>query len=330
MEKILKFTPKYFGVNECAFSKPAYLMLNLDTRCSYACKKCALTCGRKDIRSKLTLNQQKIIIKQAKELGVKALVIIGNGEPTENFSTMKDVVGYAYRQGIGSIIFTNGSSLDEEQAKFYEQNDATLIFSLDAIDEERYFFLTGSKKFKSVMKNIEYARSIFKSEIVDSKKIVRLGINVTVVNQNVDRLMMLKEFAGDDMFFGANPPMKLGNIKARVIWEKLVGNNLDNLERAAYSMSDAHGPSSIQNNVCMYFFGSIAVDVDGQLMTCGYASQTAGLLGNALDGKAAMLRSFEIKRQAYRMFAAGKIRKPCPVRDNFDEFVERLQRRKRL
>ena len=80
--KTLKGTPPYFS-NSNQLTGFVYLMLTLPFNCNFRCKKCFnidsnnVTLEQKD----LTLSDFKRLVLEAKELGAKAIVIAGEGEP---------------------------------------------------------------------------------------------------------------------------------------------------------------------------------------------------------------------------------------------------------
>lgn len=143
-----------------------YAQINLDTGCSYNCPKCALAdcpaakCSHKDRQdlpiisspsekseTSEPIEQAEIdrLIKQLAELGTKTLVIIGYGEPSENFDDettkfpdykhrIKPVIETAHESGLKTILFTNASNINEEQAIFYRDHGVSLFVSLDSLD----------------------------------------------------------------------------------------------------------------------------------------------------------------------------------------------------
>ncbi|MEK7511953.1 MAG: radical SAM protein [Patescibacteria group bacterium] len=332
--KILKGSPEFFESkekDEKEDKNPIYLMMNLETKCSYRCPKCALPGYRRNMKEPLSLEQRKKLIIKAREIGIKELVIVGAGEPTEHFDeTIKPVIEAAHHEGIGTIMFTTTSHLTREQAEFYRDHDVSIFVSLDSIDSVTYKELTGTGNLEQVLENIQMLKKVFgeTNEQVNGKKVVRLGINVTVVVQNKEQLDAIKKIAGDEMQFIVNFPIKRGKFKSDLVWQRLVGEHYAELQRLAEEKSDTGGHSSIDEGVCSYFNRGVSVDIDGQMLSCGYASETAHALGSVADDKTLddLAKHYREIRQKYVRFSEKIGKKPsCPLRDeDYKVYLEEL------
>ncbi|MDO8524409.1 MAG: radical SAM protein [bacterium] len=322
--KILQGSPKFFKLQGVKKDTPLYLMLNLESGCSYKCVKCALPGYRCNMKDSLTLAQRQRIMSLAHEIGIKSLVVIGRGEPTEYFSLMKPIIETANTYGFVTIMFTNASNLDREQAKFYQSHNVSLIVSLDSINKKTYKELTGNGDLIRVLKNIELLRSAYRKQ----KDFVRLGINVTVTKQNQHELDAIKEFAGDDIFFVANPPIKIGKLQNPSAWKELVGNTYEELNKVAKEKSETSGQSSLEGGICSYFYRGISVDVDGALLSCGYATESS-FLGDATNATAEeLLKHYHRIRKGFKNFLSEIKQEsiPCPLRsDLYHLFLEELR-----
>lgn len=334
LPKVFRLSPEYFKFveqREQNEDTPIYLMMNLETRCGYRCVKCALPGVRRDLRKPLSFEERKEILKKGRSVGIECLVIVGAGEPTENFdSLIQPITGAADELEMGSILFTTASHLTEDQARFFRDHNTSLFVSLDSLDPETYRFLTGRGELKKVLENIQLLRGVYreKQEEKGGRKIIRLGINVTVSKQNKDELERIKEFAGDDMQFIANYPIKRGKLGIDAAWEALVGDQYEVLKQRAEEMSETGGHSSIDEGVCSYFNRGISVDTDGELLSCGYASDTAHHLGNISDNMSTeeILQHYKKLRTQYQKFSSAIGRKPsCPLRDSqYQEYLQLL------
>ncbi|MEW6041117.1 MAG: radical SAM protein [Elusimicrobiota bacterium] len=334
--KVLRGMPEFLESKEGSEQEdkgPLYLMMNLETKCSYRCPKCALPGYRRDMNEPMSLEQRKKLLTKAGELGIKELVVVGAGEPTEHFDDiMKPVIESASQEGLGTIMFTTTSHMNREQAEFYRDHDVTIFVSLDAINPETYKKLTGTGNLEQVLDNIQMLKDVYgqSEEVVNGKKVVRLAINVTVVKQNKDQLDALRELAGDDMQFIANFPIRRGKFKSDKVWEELVGDEYDELQRLAQEKSSTGGHSSIDEGVCSYFNRGISVDVDGQLLSCGYASETAHSLGTVTDESTLdeLKKHYTDIRTRYKQFTEKAGRTPsCPLRDeDYQGFLDELKK----
>ena len=327
--KILVGLPEYHQLASGTTDGLIYLTMNLPTICSYRCLKCALAGSQRAVGPLLSTNERRQIITTAGMAGTKTLVIIGNGEPTENFPMMVETVSAAVENGMNIIFFSTLSHLDEEQAEFFATHDVSIIVSLDSLDEKTYRLLTGNGDLCGVLEKIRRLRTIYDkhpASKVIGKNIVRLGVNTTVCHQNISELSSLRKFCGDDMMFFVNPPMRRGRLQSQQ-WSHLVDNE-EVLQQVAQEFSETGGHSSLVDGVCGYFSHGVSVDVDGEFLTCGYAGETAGLLGNArtatpqtlFDTNGRIQKRFEIHRRC------GNQHIGCPPRDpNLESFIDLLR-----
>lgn len=321
--KILKGSPAYFKIiGQWTEETPTYCMMNLETGCCYNCPKCALDdkgCERVTDPA-LSLNERKRIITLTHQAGAKCLVVIGMGEPTDtqNFKIVRPVIEHANSLGMVTILFTTLYGLTEQQTEFYKKYNVSLYISLDSLSPETYRFLTGNGKLDRIWQNISKLRTLFLPEVIGGQTIVRLGINTTVVRQNVDELEQIQRFAGSDIHFVANAPMHRGRLTHNSNWQELIGNDYNLLADRAHAASETGSHSSAEGGVCSYFLRGIAVDVDGQMLTCGYAAETAVHLPHCSKIQSAndMLAHYRHIQSTYRQFAKSVGRVPsCPLRD---------------
>ncbi len=330
MAKTLVGMPNYYAEEwGVAPDQPLYLMLNLATGCSLRCPKCALPGRmRKSIGPVLGQAERERMMLLAAQAGFKALVIIGAGEPTENFSLLREVVGKASEIGLDTVLFSTAARLDQEQAEFYATHKTTFIVSLDSLVPSKYRQLTGNGNLGQVINNINLLRLHYLMQ--EQGRALRLAINTTVVKQNVDELETIKRFTSD-MLFVANAPIRRGKFAPEKVWREYVGDDKDyeELTRLAAQVSETGSHSSTFRGVCGYFSRGIAIDVDGAVLSCGYASETAGSLGHATD-----LREpkdlLELNRRVqarFQTFSRQVNRVPsCPLRDPEVETFIKLMR----
>ena len=338
--KVLRGMPEFFEMREGkeqmeTDKHPDYLMMNLETNCSYGCDKCALAELNRGKGPSLSLEERKFFLEVANNAGVKELVIIGDGEPTllKNFTKIiKPLFEFAHEKGMGTVMFTTAVGIDKKQAEFYRDHDITVFVSLDSLNPDVYRKLTKTGDLNRVLKNIQILRDVYKDtpEILpDGRKLIRLAINVTIQKGNVNELEKIKEFAGDDMQFIVNAPMPQGKFRIYKNWEEFVGDgNLEKFKQLASEKSETGSHSSVAEGACSYFNRGISVDSDGQLLTCGYASESAHHLGNVREGitPEKLIEHYQEMRKKYMEWCQKIGRKPsCPLRDDdYENYIESL------
>jgi len=142
-----------------------YLMLNLPYKCNLNCQKCCNDPEERLLHSStepLTLKEIANIIIKARDLGVRVLTIMGEGEPFLD-ENIKGIVERTSGAGLIPYIFTNGTMLDADTVRFLKFSKASLVIGIDSLDETKYDELTRSKGFfQKVYKNVQNVREQFK------------------------------------------------------------------------------------------------------------------------------------------------------------------------
>lgn len=143
-------------------------------------------------------------IRDAKEIGVKSLAFIGDGEPTCN-PYLYDALEEAKKVGIDIAISTNGALVDtEEKCKIILESCKWMRFCLSAGTREGYKKIHGKDYFDRVVENVKrimevkrkynfscevglqsvFVPTIMKDEMVqESKLALSIGVNYFVIKQ---------------------------------------------------------------------------------------------------------------------------------------------------
>jgi MoaA/NifB/PqqE/SkfB family radical SAM enzyme len=115
----------------------------LTRKCNFACTYCCTETGE-DPPDKMTFDELKSVVLQAKALGAKTIVIPGEGEPLldENLFSLID---FAAQSGLHTTIFTNGTLVDQQAAQHLAGQKVTVIFKLHSLDSQTYDVLAGRR-----------------------------------------------------------------------------------------------------------------------------------------------------------------------------------------
>ncbi|VVB75217.1 Coenzyme PQQ synthesis protein E [uncultured archaeon] len=326
--KAVRGTPKHLSQNG-ELTGFTYLMLNLDYSCNYNCLKCfnqgESTPSYQKIEL-LSLKERIELIKQAKTLGGKAVVIAGEGEPSIH-RDIKALVGGINSQGMIPIIYTNGALVTKELAEFYKKNNATIIISLDSLNPEKYDLMTGTKgQLQIVLRNIEQIREVYKNTAkkVKGLTILSLALNTTVSEINYKELEKIKDFCGEDIYFICNPLAKLGS--AQETWKVLMKDKTpEDFAELISKMSESGGPLMLgKNMMCNYQTNGIAVSPWGHYMICAYTNLTNDLLGTIKDKTLGEAYKYKQKIEAEHTKKYGKAN--CFIRaDSFTKYISTLK-----
>jgi len=282
MSKILLGSARYLELDG-GLKKLEYLMLNLPFACNYRCRKCCNS-ERKGIGYEATdlhISEIISIINEAKKIGIRVLVIAGEGEPFL-YRRIKTIIKKASELGIISYIFTNGSILNKKNLFFVKKHNSSLIINMDSLNKERYEMFTGVKgSFDKIMKNLKNAREIFKDTYSKKTDIRRIAINTVISQHNMDELSKLLKFCGNDFVWVLNEPIDIG--RASINPEFIYSNEMKKMFK---QFSKYSGPleSILNHRWCAYMRNGISVGRDGNVLACAYALETVGRFGNIKNG----------------------------------------------
>jgi len=111
----------------------------------------------------------------------------------------KYIVSNAHANGLITVIYTNGSELTQDRAKWLADKEVSLAFKLDSLREEKYDQLTGrTGSYRKTMQSIEYAMHTSMADTVletDSQILVRLLFTTVGCILNLDEYVSLARFA---------------------------------------------------------------------------------------------------------------------------------------
>lgn len=305
-----------------------YLMINLPFVCNFKCLKCFNIDKTRssELQTTLNLNDYYKKIEESSHLGVKSVVIAGEGEPTLN-KTIKEIVSFIYKSELIPVVYTNGSTLSDDLLWFYFNHNVTLVIALDSLNEPIYDRLTQSQgMFHKVLMNIANARKLYSQRIINQNgnTIVQLAINTTISSINHNEIPVIKEFCKDDVLFICNPIARYGNASNH--WNELVKDEDEYhlFQKLAKNYSDTGGPLTLNlEGVCGYSRNGISIGTNGDYMTCAYTNKTNGLLGSIKD--LSLKEAFEKKYKYESEFYEKYGKTPCLIRDdNFDKYIEKL------
>ena len=92
------------------------LELEFTRKCNLRCVYCYASAGG-PLDGELTLDELVCVLEQARQLGVKKIVLLGGGEPFLS-PHVKEVIRHIYSLGLSQAVFTNGALLTRELCRF--------------------------------------------------------------------------------------------------------------------------------------------------------------------------------------------------------------------
>jgi len=244
----------------------------LDVGCQYNCLKC-FSKGSKRFQNlshiKFSHSIRIKLMKEAKKLGAKTLIISGEGE-SFLFRDIEEIINLTNKLKMNMIIFTNGLSLNQKKIKEYFSKGVSLIISIDSLNEKTYDKLTRTKgNFQKAITNLKTALKISKDYQYKfgGYKIVPIAINTnpTVLTYNphkgINEIERIKQMIKDDAVYFLSHITPEGNAISN--WEILIGNKKINknkeLEKISEEYSTGTGASGKRKDKkCAYTLNGIA------------------------------------------------------------------------
>ena len=177
------------------------LAIRLETNksCNLRCRYCYAQSGE-DLTKAADFNLLKRIISEAKELGIKSVVVIGGGEPTL-YPEFRELITYIDSLGIVPVIFSNTILMTEELAKFLYEHNASVMGKLDSLKPETQDYLAGRKgAFQDIKKGLENLLKAGFSEPAETGKL-RLGVSFVSNKMNLGEIEDIWHFCRQNTIF---------------------------------------------------------------------------------------------------------------------------------
>jgi radical SAM protein with 4Fe4S-binding SPASM domain len=177
------------------------LAIRLETNksCNLHCRYCYAQSGE-DSAKVADFNNLKRIILEAKELGIRSVVVIGGGEPTL-YPNFRDLIDYIDSLGIIPVIFSNTVLMTEELAKFLYNHNASVMGKLDSFKPEIQDYLAGREgASEEIRKGLEHLQ---KAGFSNSERPgeLRLGVSFVSNKMNLEEIESIWHFCRQNNIF---------------------------------------------------------------------------------------------------------------------------------
>ena len=157
------------------------LELEFTRRCNLRCIYCYASAGEPG-KDELSLDEIKGVIDQAKELGVRRIILLGGGEPLL-YRHVREVIEYVNNSGLRQSLFTNGTLLDREISDFLYENSVDVIIKHNSNTPDIQDRLAGiSGTFDRIKQGLD---SLFMAGYPNGRQ---LGIQTVICRQNLGEI----------------------------------------------------------------------------------------------------------------------------------------------
>jgi radical SAM protein with 4Fe4S-binding SPASM domain len=166
---------------------------------AHRCRYCYARSGEDSVKV-ADFNILKRIISEAKELGIKSVVVIGGGEPTLH-PKFRELVAYIDSLGIIPMVFSNTVLMTEELAEFLYKHNASVMGKLDSLKPEVQDYIAEKEgafeDIKNGIKNL--MRAGFSKQAEPGK--LRLGVSFVSNKINLEEIEDIWHFCRQNNIF---------------------------------------------------------------------------------------------------------------------------------
>jgi MoaA/NifB/PqqE/SkfB family radical SAM enzyme len=168
---------------------PLHIDMGLTTGCNMDCTYCyGVIQGRTSVAKRFDLNKDVInrFLIDAKELGVRSIAFIGEGENTLN-PALYDALETARQIKLDVSLATNGILLPEERMPLMLSSLSWIRFNISAANPAVFEQIHRVKQYEKVLSNI---RALVQAKKDLSSRTV-IGLQMVVMDENVDQIVPL-------------------------------------------------------------------------------------------------------------------------------------------
>jgi MoaA/NifB/PqqE/SkfB family radical SAM enzyme len=256
-----------------------HLMLSLGLTtgpgCNMRCIYCYTEGGHKEaghaVKDGMTPADYEKAIRESAALGAQSVIIVGVGETLLD-KNLPQIIELSHREGMYPLIFTNGTRLDKETARFLFENDTTIYLSLDSTREDVFNRITASQGlYPRVMEGIDNCleAGFGKLSTRNGHRVTDFALNTMVMRLNADHVEEMEQFCRDrNILFTCRFPEKLG--MAPEFWQAYIAADTEEEERlrAIASRYSRGGEVFRTEYGCLFWVAGVLLGVDGQARLC--------------------------------------------------------------
>jgi radical SAM protein with 4Fe4S-binding SPASM domain len=165
--------------------------IEFSLRCNFHCPYCYVP-PSDFFNDELTPEEIHCAILQAKAMGAQKIIILG-GEPSL-YPGIKEMIGFIRHQGLMVELFTNGSGVSQEFARFLFTNKVRVVLKMNTFDPALQDRLTGKKGAYDI---IQSALTVLKETGYPSGEAAFLAVSTVICRPNLPELPRLWQWLRD-------------------------------------------------------------------------------------------------------------------------------------
>ncbi|MEW5803323.1 MAG: radical SAM protein [bacterium] len=241
--------------------------IEFSLQCNFRCSYCYLP-PESFLKDELTKEEIRDVILQARDLGVKKIVILG-GEPMA-YQHILDMIAFIRQQDVAIELFTNGFQITADVARFLFDHQVMVVLKMNTHDEKIQDKLAGKN---GAYKVIQAAFHHLKQAGYPSGN-VHLGVSTIICRQNIDELAGMWQWLRDQNiapYFEMITPQGRAKkndwlaVDTKEVYD--VFQRIAALDRERYGLSWDPQPPLIGNKCLRHQF-SCYVNSHGEVLPC--------------------------------------------------------------
>ena len=284
-----------------------HLMLSLGLTtgpgCNMRCIYCYSDGGLKEagevVAERMTIDDYEKAIRESAEIGAQSVIIVGIGETLmdKNFARIIELTS---EFGMFPLIFTNGTLIDKQMARFLFEHQTSIYLALDSTREEVFNQITSTKgMLPRVMRGIENCLEAGFGNITyrNGHLVTDFAVNTMVMKLNVDHLEEIENYCRDkNILFTCRFPEKLGT--ALHYWRELITA----IPEEEADLRNKAAKHSLGGEVfrteygCLFWVAGVLLGIDGEARLC-YSLNNKKYFGNIR--RDSMLNIIRRKNEVY-------------------------------
>lgn len=173
---------------------PLYIDMGITQFCNIACKYCVYATPEKRTNKMIPTNALIYFLKEASEIGVKAVGFLGDGEPMIHPGVYDSVIAGS-KLGLDMAISTNGLVLKSDKLKDFLAALTWIRFHIGTASSKKYEIVMGAKKnnYYKVVANIEKCVNLKKRYNLP----ITIGIQMVLIPECVDEIIKFAKLGKD-------------------------------------------------------------------------------------------------------------------------------------
>lgn len=232
--------------------------------CNFRCPYCYN--DRTEESSPLTSREIDDVLRQAKDLGARKIIILG-GEPML-YPEIQEKIAFIRAQGQSVEMFTNGTGMTPENARFMFDNGVAVVMKMNTFNPELQAQMAGHQDapriIRTALENLQAAGYPAPGK--------RLAVSTVICRQNIAELPELWRWLrqkGIEPYFEMVTPQGRGRDAAWVTPASAgeLFNEIARIDREEFGRDWAPQPPLVGNSCLRHRF-SCLVTAEGTVMPC--------------------------------------------------------------